>query len=401
MQHESGLQVVVAGHICIDVIPAFRGTSKVDIKELFVPGKLLIMGGATVSTGGPVSNTGLGLSILGINTRLMGKIGNDFFGSGVLELLKRRNVAEGMVVVDGEDTSYTIVIVPPGFDRIFLQSPGANNTFCADDVNYEVVKQAKLFHLGYPPLMKRMFEDDGEQLIEIFKRAKALGVTTSLDMSLPDPASESGKVNWAKVLKNLLPYVDIAMPSVEETMYMLQRDMLEDLHKHGSGDPLFNLDMNVLPGLGQRLLDMGAKIAVLKAGIRGYYIRTSGKDVLATMGPAQPGDADNWANRELIEEGYDVPVAAATGSGDSSIAGFFAAYLRGMCIEDTIRAACVVGAQNVQVFDAVSGIKPWEETLAMMRGNMPKHKFPITGDYWSWDEAHGNWVGKLAATLPA
>jgi len=395
MQHENELQVVVAGHICFDVIPAFRGTDKTEIKDLFVPGKLLNMGGVKVSTGGPVSNTGLGLCILGINTKLMGKIGNDFFGEGVLELLKQRNAADGMVVVDGEDTSYTIVIVPPGFDRIFLHNPGANDTFRADDINYDVVKQAKIFHLGYPPLMKGMYENDGEQLIEIFKRAKALGVTTSLDMSLPDPASDSGKVNWKKVLTELLPYVDIYMPSVEETMYMIQRDMLEDLHKHASGDPLLNLDMNVLPGLGKRLLDMGTKIAVLKSGIRGYYIRTSGKDVLAAMGPAQPGDLDNWANKELIEEGYDVPVAAATGSGDSSISGFLAAYLRGMSIEDTIRCACVVGAQNVQVFDAVSGIKTWDETLAMMRSNMPKHKFPIAGDYWSWDAEKGNWVGKL------
>ena len=395
MQHQSGLQVVVAGHICLDVIPAFRGTSKVEIQDLFIPGRLINMGRAKISTGGPVSNTGLGLSILGINTRLMGKLGNDFFGEGVLELLKQYDAADGMVVVDGEETSYTIAIVPPGFDRIFLHNPGANDTFCADDVNYDMVKQARLFHLGYPPLMKGMYERDGEELIEIFKRAKALGVTTSLDLSLPDPASESGQVNWEKVLTELLPYVDIAMPSVEETMFMLQREELEHLHKHAGGDPLLHLDMNKLPCLGQRLLDMGAKIAVLKAGIRGYYIRTSGKAALASMGPAQPGDLDNWAEKELIEEGYNVTVAAATGSGDSSIAGFFAAYLRGMSIEDAIRAACVVGAQNVQVFDAVSGIQPWEDTLAMMRANMPKHKFPIDGDYWRWDAEKNNWVGKV------
>lgn len=42
-----------------------------------------------------------------------------------------------MVVVDEEETSYTVVIVPPGFDRIFLHNPGVNNTFCADDINSE------------------------------------------------------------------------------------------------------------------------------------------------------------------------------------------------------------------------------------------------------------------------
>ena len=95
MLGQNELQVVVAGHICFDVIPAFRGNEKVPITQLFVPGKLLNMGGVKVSTGGPVSNTGLGLITLGINTKLMGKIGDDFFGEGVLELLKERDCADG------------------------------------------------------------------------------------------------------------------------------------------------------------------------------------------------------------------------------------------------------------------------------------------------------------------
>ena len=392
---EESVEVVVAGHICFDVIPAFRGTQKVDIQQLFIPGKLINMGGVKISTGGPVSNTGLGLSILGINTRLMGKIGNDFFGEGVLDLLRQRGAADGMIVVDGEETSYTIVIVPPGLDRIFLHNPGANNTFGADDVDYDLVKQAKLFHFGYPPLMKSIFENEGEQLVAIFKRVKEMGVTTSLDMSLPDPASESGQVNWERVLTRLLPYVDIYLPSVEETMFMIQRDDLTRLHEkaHG-GDPLLNLDMNVLPALGARLLSMGTKIAVLKCGLRGYYIRTSSADVLAAMGTAPPADLAGWAKKEFIEEGYNVPVAAATGSGDSSISGFLAAYLRGLSVEQAIRIACVVGAQNVQVFDAVSGIKGWDETVGMASAGIPKHKFPIAGDYWKWNEANGNWIGK-------
>ena len=87
------------------------------------------------------------------------------------------------------------------------------------------------------------------------------------------------------------------------------------------------------------------------------------------MGRALPADVYNWSNRELHEESFHVPrVAAATGSGDSSIAGFLSAYLNGKSIEESIRIACAVGGQNVQVFDALSGIKTWEETLAMIPG---------------------------------
>jgi len=394
MQKE--LQVVVAGHICFDVIPAFKKTDKVKMEEIFIPGKLINMGSVKVSTGGPVSNTGIALSILGIETKLMGKIGDDYFGEGVVKLLKERDADSGMVVAEGEETSYTVVIVPPGFDRIFLHNPGANNTFCAEDINYDLVKQAKLFHFGYPPLMKRIYENDGEELVKIFKRVKEMGITTSLDMSLPDATSESGKVDWEKLLKRLLPYVDIYLPSVEETMFMIQRDEFDELNRNAKGhDMLENLDIDKLPALGQKLISYGAKIAVIKCGIKGYYIRTQSKSVLEEMGKAKPADIENWSERELHEESFHVPkVAAATGSGDSSIAGFLAAFLNGKSIEEAIRIACAVGGQNVKVFDAISGIKTWEETLSMIP-SWEKNKLETKDGCWKYDAAKGLRVGKM------
>lgn len=388
-------QVVVAGHICFDVIPAFKKSDKTEIKDMFIPGKLINMGSVKVSTGGPVSNTGIALSILGINTKLMGKIGKDFFGEGVLNLLKERNAEGGMVCVEGEETSYTVVIVPPGFDRIFLHNPGANNTFCAEDINYNVVKEAKLFHFGYPPLMKKIFENDCDELVKIFKTVKSMGITTSLDMSLPDASSESGKINWENSLKKLLPYVDIYLPSVEETMFMIQRDEFNYLNENASGhDILDNLDINKLQRLGETLLSYGPKIVVLKCGIKGYYIRTRNVESIKGMGTALPADCSNWADRELHEESFHVSnVAAATGSGDSSIAGFLAAYLNGKSIEDAIRTACAVGGQNVQVFDAISGIKTWDETLEMIP-NWSKNKLDISGDYWKYNDEKKVWVGR-------
>ncbi|MFW6277577.1 MAG: carbohydrate kinase family protein, partial [Prolixibacteraceae bacterium] len=174
------IQVIVAGHICLDVTPKFTASIKREIKDLFIPGKLINMEEVSISTGGPVSNTGIALQKMGIKTKLMGKVGNDFFGSGIINLLKQQNNHEGMIVMDGEQTSYTIVIVPPGIDRIFLHNPGANNTFNSEDVDYEFIRNARLFHFGYPPLMRNMFLNDGRELMEMFRRVKEIGVTTSL-----------------------------------------------------------------------------------------------------------------------------------------------------------------------------------------------------------------------------
>jgi len=50
---------VVAGHICLDIIPPLVGEG--DFEATFRPGRLLETGPALMSTGGPVSNTGLAL----------------------------------------------------------------------------------------------------------------------------------------------------------------------------------------------------------------------------------------------------------------------------------------------------------------------------------------------------
>ncbi|MHC4122035.1 MAG: carbohydrate kinase family protein [Planctomycetota bacterium] len=394
MNQDKEIEVVVAGHICLDVIPSFKKTDKLKIGELLVPGKLINMEEVNISTGGPVSNTGIALSKLGIKIKLMGKIGDDFFGRGVLELLKKIDADDGMTVTKGEQTSYTVVIVPPGIDRIFLHNPGANNTFRADDINYELVKKAKIFHFGYPPLMKKIFENDGAELIKIFKKVKELGVSTSLDMSLPDLNSESGQVNWDKILQELLPYVDIYIPSVEETLFMVARDEFNRLNKMSENrDILEGLDVDILPELGKKLASYGGKIVVIKCGVKGYYIKTPDKQTLADIGKGIPYNPENWANRQLLEESFQVPdIASATGSGDSSIAGFLAAFLKGKTIEETVRFACAVGGLNLTRFDALSGIRSWKETVEIIENGWKKNRLQLQDSIWTYDDANQIWV---------
>jgi len=88
VKSDKKIDVVVAGHICFDVIPRFPKTGAKSFGELFVPGKLVNVGEVVTSTGGPVSNTGLGLHRLGAKVELMAKIGDDFFGKAILDKLK-------------------------------------------------------------------------------------------------------------------------------------------------------------------------------------------------------------------------------------------------------------------------------------------------------------------------
>jgi len=385
-------QVVVAGHICLDITPAFLSENGTPMNELFVPGKLLNMGKVNISTGGPVSNTGIALQKMGINTKLMGKVGNDFFGAGVIDLLKKQNTHDGMIVLDGEETSYTVVIVPPGIDRVFLHNPGANNTFGANDLDYDFISKAQLFHLGYPPLMKKLYDNDGQELTELFKRVKETGVTTSLDMSIPDRNSESGRVNWIKVLEKTLPYVDIFLPSYEEIVYMVDRESFEKMG--GMSNPhdlLENFDENLLITISDKLLSFGTKVLAIKCGEKGFFTRTAAKEQLESIGKAKPENLENWAGRTIHEESYNVDkIASATGSGDSSIAGFLSAFLNGLTIEESVKMACAVGAQNITRFDALSGIKDWEYTKDFVSKKPLKNKLNLN-DGWRYIKDREQW----------
>src|SRR3990167_9068169 len=117
----NSIDVVVAGHICFDIIPKMISGGSV-INDILRPGKLVHVEKAKVSSGGPVSNTGLALNRLGISVELMCKCGNDMFGHALIQKIKDEadGAEKGMQIVDGETTSYTVVISPPGIDRIFL-----------------------------------------------------------------------------------------------------------------------------------------------------------------------------------------------------------------------------------------------------------------------------------------
>jgi sugar/nucleoside kinase (ribokinase family) len=397
MAHQDTVDIVVAGHICFDLIPAFPKLTgeRVDFAALMIPGKLINVAGLTTSTGGPVSNTGLALKRLGVRVALMGKVGDDFIGKAILDRLAEEGLAGGMHVVPGEESSYTVVISPPGVDRLFLHNPGANNTFGANDIDYSLVEKARVFHLGYPPLMQRLYVNDGEELAEVFRRAKALGVTTSLDMALPDPNSPAGRINWRRALEKTVPHVDLFLPSLEETLFMLHKEeFMAKKDAAGARDMIDLFDAAELSALSAELLEMGGTIIGIKCGCKGFYLRTASKERLERIGRCKPTPLSDWGNRELWEPSFHVPeVASATGSGDSAIAGFLAAYVRGQSAERTLRYACAAGGHNVQVLDAVSGIKSWEETTADIERGWEKNPLPISTPRWRYDTRRSLWFG--------
>ncbi len=388
------MNVIVAGHICLDIFPSLAGISREAFERSFVPGHLIQCGPATLATGGAVSNVGQALHRLGIPVQLMGKIGADLFGQAVRQIVEARGrgLADGLIVDPTAVTSYTVIINPPAVDRILLHYSGPNDTFSAADVRYDLTAQASLFHFGYPPIMRRMYEADGAELIELFRRVRADGVTTSLDMAFPDPAAPAGRADWAKILRGVLPYVDIFLPSVEETLFMLRRPTYEELQRRYGDDLLDGITPDLLSGLGDELLAMGTKIVGLKLGHRGFYLRTADRAAMAYLGRAAPNDPAAWADLEIWTPCFRVEVVGTAGAGDATVSGFLAGLLRGLSAVEAVTAAVAVGACCVEAADTLSGIRPWEETLARVTAGWPRHTLTLDAAGWQADAEHGLWL---------
>lgn len=390
-------KAVVAGHICLDITPIFpkkavtevtldknidaepkartKPGADLNLETIIAPGKLLHMEGVNIHTGGSVANTGLAMKLLGVDVSLMGKVGRDDLGALVLSRLKKYGADAGMICAESADTSYSVVLAIPGVDRIFLHSPGANDTFSCEDLNFSLIGSADLFHFGYPTVMRKMYQNQGKELAQLLRMVKERQTATSLDLSAVDPSSEAAEADWSAILTKVLPYVDFFVPSAEELCFMLDPLRLAEWESRTTdGDIAKFLTIEDVRPLGEKVLQMGARMVLIKCGSAGMYCRTSASEVMTELCEQLDLSPDAWVGKECFETSY-VPdaVISATGAGDTSIAAFLAAVLEGSKLKDALQMATATGACCVAAYDALSGLKPLEELREKIRASWQKN----------------------------
>lgn len=396
MGNKKDIEIVAAGHTCLDLIPAFTIEGKVDkITDVLVPGKMINMGKCVVVGGGPVTNAGVSIRRLGVKTELIGKIGDDDFGKQILTWYEEyEGHFKGIKMVKGESTSYTIAICIPGIDRFYLHHCGANDTFGYDDMDFDLVGRSKLMLFGYPPWMKKLYDNTGAELTKILKKTKELGTTTVLDLSIPDANSPAGQVDWKAILKNWVPLTDIMVPSAEEVLFFLYKDRFLKIKSNlgPKESVLDHVTVKDISTLGKDLINMGTAIAMVKCGHRGLYIRTADKERLKKLGAAGCKTLENWANRELWFPVYqEEKFVGALGSGDSAIAGFLSAFVREYTIESCLRYANAAGSMNVTVPDGLTWNKGFDDLTRRIKSGW-KTKEPKI-DEIGWKKEREFWIG--------
>ena len=360
--------IVVAGHACLDITPAFADRTARPLGQVLQPGKLISMQGVTVSCGGCVSNTGLGLAKLGASVRLLAKIGDDSFGTLLHRLYEEYGAADSLLTA-------------PGVDRIFLHDAGANDTFAAEDVPDSALRDAAIFHFGYPPLMRRIYQDGGAELEKLLARVRQADVVTSLDLAMISPTSEAGRADWRAILARVLPLVDCFVPSVEELCLMLDPARYAEWEQRAAGGDMtavLDVETDIRP-VAQMALELGAGIVLLKCGAPGMDLCTGGDtEKLAAVGHrlGQDGEAfaAAWAGQDHFEKSYRPDrVLSGTGAGDTSIAAFLKALHEGCPPAECLQLAAATGACCVAAYDAVSGLQTFDELRRRIAAGWPKN----------------------------
>lgn len=281
-------------------------------------GKLVLVDQMELHSGGCAANTGVALAKIGVGTGIIGKVGDDGFGDFMIRVLERHGIDARGVVRDPEvATSGTMVMVHPDGERSFIHYIGANAGLTEHDVDFSLLNGARILHIAGSFLMPAF---DGEPTARVLRRAREMGITTTLDTAW------DSKGQWMSLLAPCLPYVDYALPSIEEARMVTG--------KHHPAD------------VAKVLMDHGVKTVGLKMGEDGCYIRS--------------------ADAEVRIPKFDVNAVDALGAGDCFVAGFLTGLINGWDLEKTGRLANAVGASCVMALGATTGVKGLEETLAFM-----------------------------------
>ncbi len=284
-------------------------------------GKLVLFDELEIHTGGCANNTAIALSRLGVSVGAMGKIGNDHFGELILQTLSENKVNTTGIQRDvNTNTSFTFVSIASDGERSFCHYIGANGELCENDLNWDIIKTAKILHIAGAFVMPKF---DGQPMANVLKKAKALGITTSLDTAW----DATGK--WLETLEPCLPHVDIFLPSLTEAENLTGLSNIRDISKF--------------------LRNYGIHTIGIKMGERGSYVSTPDK--------------------ELFVPAYPVNTVDATGAGDAYVAGFLTGTVKGWDLKTTAELASATGAACVTAIGTTAGIQNLDETMKICQNN--------------------------------
>ena len=285
----ASFDVLVIGELNADIILD-------DIKGFPMIGKEILANELNVVLGSSSAIFASNLSSLGKSVAMVGLLGEDSFADLIKKSLRNKKVNTDFVVTTKKYKTGLTIVMNYGMDRANVTFPGAMEHLLTVDITDEMMLSSKHLHLSSIFLQKGI----KNEAVELFKRAKKLGLTTSMDPQW-DPAED-----WDLELEKLIPHIDIWMPNVMEFKNITGTDSIS---------------------AGIEKIKNFSNCIVIKDGVHGAHLWENGK---LTTKPA-------FLNNK---------VADCIGAGDSFDAGFISEFVNGSSLERCVEVGNVMGAIN-------------------------------------------------------
>lgn len=218
---------------------------------------------------------------LGGTTAFIGKVGDDIHGHHLKKVLDDVGIStKGLVIQSDVFTTLAFVDLAPNGERTFsfARKPGSDTQLTPDEVDYELIKSAKVFHIGSLSLTD---EPARSATFEAIKFAKENGCIVSYDPNYREPLWKD-RETAIKGMRSILEMVDIIKVSDEEI------ELLTDQTTPEAAAKVF--------------FEKGISCVIVTLGGKGAYVAT--KDISVTS-PCR-----------------NVRVVDTTGAGDSFFGGF-------------------------------------------------------------------------------
>ncbi len=259
--------VAALGELLIDFTPS--GTSEAGMRVF------------EQNPGGAPANALAVLAKLGMKTAFIGKVGDDMHGAFLKETLEQANIdTKGLVIDPDVFTTLAFVSLNAQGERqfSFARKPGADTCLRDEEVDLEILKESKIFHVGSLSLT-----DEPSRSATLFavKKAREEGRIVSYDPNYRALLWKS-RESAMKGMREVLPFVNIMKLSDEETGLLTDREAPEDAAK--------------------ALFQQGISLVAVTLGKEGAYVYTR------EGGDRVPGFVSN--------------VVDTTGAGDSFWGGF-------------------------------------------------------------------------------
>lgn len=202
---EKRYDVVALGELLIDFAMSGRSEQGNDLFE--------------ACPGGAPCNVLAMLTKLGKKTAFIGKVGNDQFGKLLKQTIEEVGIeSKGLVMDEKINTTLAFVHTFADGDRdfSFYRQPGADMMLAEEEVDYDLIRQAKIFHLGTLSMTDEPVRSATKKALAVAKEA---GCLISFDPNLRPPLWSS--LDLAKEMMEYgFGYCDILKISDNEIQFV-------------------------------------------------------------------------------------------------------------------------------------------------------------------------------------